>query len=111
MVVLGQQAGQYTAGGNSILLGKEAGRYISGSANVMLGFNAGQGNSIQATTATMTNVYSNVGVGSYALLRLGAGMNNTVAVGATAGQYTTGSYNTFVGELQIVTGKHLSLLL
>jgi hypothetical protein len=63
----------------------------------MLGYNAGLGNSVQATTATMTNVHSNVGVGSYTLYQLGAGMNNSVAIGHAAGQNTTGSYNTFVG--------------
>ena len=111
-VFIGIQAGQLTTTGTnntfggwdtgrfntvsslSTYLGYGAGKYQKGGSNTFLGAQSGFGKS----SSPYSNGIRNVAVGTYALVNSQASQSYCVAIGYTAGYYTTGSYNTFIGH-------------
>ena len=90
---MGYEAGHGVASGDVVFVGYQSGKRASGTGNTAMGYRALYGADSTAANNTGT---SNTAIGQYALNWFSKTIAST-AVGAEAGYYSTGSYNTFLG--------------
>ena len=92
-VFMGYEAGLSLTSGDTALIGYQAGKRMVGTGNVGLGYGVLYGAS--STAANNTGTYKTA-MGVQALRWVSKTVGST-GIGAEAGYYITGSYNTFVG--------------
>ncbi len=92
-IFVGYEAGYGVASGDVVFVGYQSGKRALGTGNVGVGYGSLYG--ADSTAANNTGTY-NTAIGQSALRWFSKTIGST-AIGAEAGYYTTGSYNTFMG--------------